>query len=187
MELPILRASCPGIYARTVTSWIAVIFSFMVLNFQTNVKEHAPSPAGASVDSSERPEPSPTSENRAAGDGCCGSACSPPHYLTLEVVEATGDWRGGRVLAAMGPMVDAILPTRGEARIVMAFINLFKELGEQLVKDHPSIPGCFLRVTWPNGDQNPSPEIREYYDRLLEQSLRDESGQESLSQEKPPR
>lgn len=47
----------------------------MVL-FLPNVKEHATSPAGASVDSSGKPEPSPTSENRAAGGGCCVSPCS---------------------------------------------------------------------------------------------------------------
>jgi hypothetical protein len=49
----------------------------------TNVKEHAPSPAGASVDSSERPEPSATPENTAAGDGCRVSSCS--HLSLLRI------------------------------------------------------------------------------------------------------
>jgi hypothetical protein len=48
--------------------------------FLQNVKEHAPSPAGASVDSSGMPEPSPMPENRAAGGGCCVSSCSESSF-----------------------------------------------------------------------------------------------------------
>jgi hypothetical protein len=51
-----------------------------------NVKEHALSLAGASVDSSERHEPKPTPENRAAGDGCCVSSCCA--LLDFEKVES---------------------------------------------------------------------------------------------------
>ena len=39
-------------------------------------QEHAPSPAGASVESHNASEPTGKPENRTAGDGCCVSPCS---------------------------------------------------------------------------------------------------------------
>lgn len=66
------------------------------LFLETNVKEHAPSPAGASVDSSGKPEPSPTPENRAAGDGCvtrlvrCSSSSPVEWAFPNECGEDTG-------------------------------------------------------------------------------------------------
>ena len=42
--------------------------------------EHAPSPAGASIAASPASKPTATSENSAAGDGCCVSACSDSSF-----------------------------------------------------------------------------------------------------------
>lgn len=46
-----------------------------------NAKEHAPSPAGASADTHQASKPTENSENRAAGDGCCGSSCSESSFF----------------------------------------------------------------------------------------------------------
>lgn len=43
-------------------------------------QKHAPSPAGARAEM-HAPEPTENLENRAAGDGCCGSPCSTYRFL----------------------------------------------------------------------------------------------------------
>jgi len=59
-----------------------------------------------------------------------------------------------------------LLPTKEEVGIVNAFILLIQFLGEEVAKTHPNTPGHFLRVTWPNGQQNPSPTLHAYCDQL---------------------
>ena len=52
------------------------MFHKVMSNIPNERPEHAPSPAGASVDPNQAVEPTATSENSAAGDGCRVSSCS---------------------------------------------------------------------------------------------------------------
>ena len=69
----------------------------MLLNnsFETNVKEHAPPPAGAHSETGVEVQTKQDSADKAAGGGCCASPCSDLLkflFLRLAYAEKTLEW-----------------------------------------------------------------------------------------------